>query len=158
MDNEHSIFKTCNSACGSQRLLQCIASNPEVPESVLLLLINYSTVDIVERIAENPNISPRIMRMLAAHDNARIRSAVADNTNLLPDITWRLAMDQDVDVRYTVAENPSTPGPVLKMLAEDDNPYISFRAQQTLSRLDGSVTSVTVSINVERTKRTNKAV
>ncbi len=45
-----------------------------------------------------------------------------------------LVVDENPDVRYHVAENYNIPDRVLKVLVEDENPYVSCRAELTLLR------------------------
>lgn len=159
MEDEKTLFNSCSPRCGSQRLLKCIAANPDTPESILMLLITYSTAEIIERIAENPKAGPGIVRTLASHPLPRIRSAVCDHKSLKAEIIWRLAMDSEADVRYAVAENANVPHSVLKMLSEDENPYVANRAARTLAKL-ASVSNTTVNMNlrfqqVERKRKTS---
>lgn len=50
-----------------------------------------------------------------------------------PETYWVTA-DQDPFVRYELAENPRLPLTVLIALVNDENPYVSFRAEQTLEK------------------------
>ncbi len=58
------------------------------------------------------------------------------------DLLSQLVEDEDVDVRYSIAEDSQAPPAILRRLSNDENPYISFRAQQTLQRLQQTATAL----------------
>jgi hypothetical protein len=47
----------------------------------------------------------------------------------------KLAFDENPDVRYEIAEDANTPFELLRMMTEDENPYVAERAKRTLKRL-----------------------
>jgi hypothetical protein len=48
---------------------------------------------------------------------------------------WRLARDESPDVRLRLAESYTVPIAVLRVLSEDENPYVAHRAHRTMRRL-----------------------
>jgi len=48
---------------------------------------------------------------------------------------WALANDLCCDVRFALAENHNIDSDILATLAEDENPYVAWRARKTLKRL-----------------------
>lgn len=115
-------------------ILGSIATNPETPGDILELLAKQASSYVLERVADNPNTPSVVLRELALHDCSDVRSAVADNPTA-GGMMWILAADPSPDVRYHVAENPFAPIALLEMLCEDENPYVSTRASETLNRL-----------------------
>jgi len=89
------------------------------------------------RIAENSSMPASMLEELASHQDPAVREAVADNMNTPIDTLWLLAADESADVRYAIAENHNVPLAILSFLTDDDNPYVSCRARQTLERLLG---------------------
>jgi hypothetical protein len=45
-----------------------------------------------------------------------------------------LALDESIDVRFQMAENHNLPDAILRILSEDENPYVAQRAAMTLGR------------------------
>ncbi|MFX9688500.1 hypothetical protein ABTO93_20100, partial [Acinetobacter baumannii] len=43
------------------------------------------------------------------------------------------------DVRFAIAENHNADEEVLRMLTEDENPYVAHRAVKTLQRIEGGI-------------------
>lgn len=76
-----------------------------------------------------------ILRRLAVSSNAELRTAVADHLNTPEQVLLLLADDENADVRYAIAENHNISRNVLNKLLNDPNPYVSHRAQTTLTRL-----------------------
>lgn len=65
---------------------------------------------------------------------------LAETNNLPLSRYMNLAAEDSVDVRYHLASNANIPKVVLEILAEDENVFVSHRAQSTLSRIkNGSV-------------------
>lgn len=60
---------------------------------------------------------------------------IGDDANTPLKILFVLREDGDADLRFALAENHNIHRSVLSLLAEDANPYVAHRAQQTLSRL-----------------------
>jgi hypothetical protein len=123
------------------RIRWLLAINPNTPTPVLEHLANDSSPTMLERIAENPRSSRATLTRLAAHGNPQVRAAVAENANLSPKTAWRLAKDASADVRMRLAESYFAPLEVLRALCGDENPYVQHRAQTTIGRLVGEVTS-----------------
>ena len=90
------------------------------------------------RLAENPRTAPYILSTLAEHPNPEVRMAVADNESAPYSVQDDLAADEHVDVRFRVAENYHIKRVLLEQLADDENPYVSSRAEDTLSRLEAA--------------------
>ncbi len=90
---------------------------------------------LLERIAEHPHVEPRTLVRLSMHHDADVRAAVSENSKTPPDVLAYLLKDESADVRYTMAENHNLAIHLLEQLGEDDNPYVSSRAQKTLLRL-----------------------
>jgi hypothetical protein len=67
-----------------------------------------------------------------------------------------LAADVDVDVRLALAENNNMPKSVLQLLATDENPYVSSRAQRTLDAESATPAQV-VAANFRTTLRRVRA-
>ncbi len=88
----------------------------------------------LEHIAANPNTPPSMLGQLAIHPNEEVRMAVAENPNTPNDILLHLARDAQADVRYAMAENANLPSDILAVLSEDENPYVSSRALQSIMR------------------------
>jgi len=58
---------------------------------------------------------------------------LAETNNLPLSRYMNLAAEDSVDVRYHLASNANIPKVVLEILAEDENVFVSHRAQSTLS-------------------------
>jgi hypothetical protein len=100
-----------------------------------LALLAETSIPCLTRIAENTSVPSSLLEQLAFHPDPSVREAVADNSNTPIDTLWVLAGDENADVRYAMAENYHLPTDILSALSLDDNPYVSSRAQATLSRL-----------------------
>ncbi len=111
-----------------------IARHPETPSIVLEAILPGATDPVLARIAEHPNCSRRVLEKLAEHRCSDVRMAVCDNANAPLSAHWSLARDSASDVRYRLAEAFHVVDAVLEQLIEDENPYVSCRAQTTLSR------------------------
>jgi hypothetical protein len=97
-------------------------------------LTDLLDVGVLERLAESPEASPKTLAKLACNDDPHVRAAAADNAHTPYASMLALAEDPDVDVRFQLAENHNIPRDILKILSNDENPYIAERAQQTLQR------------------------
>ncbi len=106
----------------SANLLSCLAK--QASERVLI------------RLAEHPNIDASTLKDLAGHTCGSVRAAVAENPNTPREVLERLAADEDVDLRYSMAENHNLPLEILAILTEDSNPYVAYRAQKTMNRIN----------------------
>jgi hypothetical protein len=113
-----------------------LASNPSCPREVLEhFAACNSKAEVLERIAGNPNVSVETLRRLAECDHAQVRSAVAENLNADTNTVRKLMQDGSTDVRFVLAENPNLPEAILSELANDENPYVAYRAQITRARV-----------------------
>lgn len=113
-----------------------IATNDTTPQGILDFLASVSNECVRLRVAENTNTSAETLAKLAEDECIEVRVAVAENSSATPEIMNLLSSDQCADVRYAIAENPATPQLVLIKLEEDDNPYVSHRAQQTIQKTE----------------------
>lgn len=111
-----------------------LAAHPDAHSHALTKLAKCKTEQVLVRVAENINTPRDILCELALSDFAEVRAAVAENANTPPRALFLLAMDTDADVRYSIAENSNAPLVVLQILSQDDNPYISCRANSTMKR------------------------
>lgn len=62
---------------------------------------------------------------------------IAEDPKSCPEILFCLAQFQNVDLRFAMAENHNLDFNVLSLLAHDENPYVSVRAQHTIDRVKG---------------------
>lgn len=69
---------------------------------------------------------------LATDWNVGVVSAAALNPSLPRQILEALIKHESLEVRYAIADGPGVPMPILLRLADDENPYISQRAMQTI--------------------------
>ena len=80
-----------------------------------------------------------ILDLLAAKEfDAQTLMDIGDHVATPLEVHLLLAVNEDPDVRFALAENHNVPESVLKMLVEDSNPYVAYRAQKTLAKLDVS--------------------
>jgi len=86
-------------------------------------------------LAESPSTSPRTLEVLAYNPSDAVRQAVADNPRTPVSALRVLVTDLSDEVRYAMAENHNLEQELLETLAEDDNPYVSQRAMDTLAGL-----------------------
>lgn len=124
------------------RVRCALASHPCTPPSVLAHLVNCDIPFILERIAENPNTDMDTLRRLSRHERAAVRAAVAENTDAHSDVLRALASDESIDVRYSLADNANVPSDILQLLTADENPYVAYRAQTTIARMQASTLRV----------------
>ncbi len=61
--------------------------------------------------------------------------SVAEEGTASPDILWLLVDDPNPDVRFCLAETYDIDADILKILSEDENPYVAHRANKTMMRL-----------------------
>jgi hypothetical protein len=131
-----------NAALEAARIRWLLAINPNTPPPVLDHLAHNAPSPLLERIAEHPRAHSVTLTRLANHDDAQVRAAVAENINTSMKTVWKLARDPSADVRLRLAESYTVPIAVLKVLIEDENPYVADRAQKTLLRLMREVTDL----------------
>ncbi len=122
-----------------------LASNPHLPESVLLTLSGDQDGAVRLKLASNErvcreglrvlahdddrtvrvralghrNTPPDVLLVASQADDAALRVAVGGNINAPPGILEVLAGDPEAAVRLAVARHPGTPGSALQTLAED---------------------------------------
>jgi hypothetical protein len=107
----------------------------------------------LEHIASNPKTPITMLSQLATHIDEEVRLAVAENPNTSLDLLLHLAKDAQADVRYGMAENANLPADILNVLCEDENPFVSNRAMQSLMRQKSSrFTAHTQRLNIVRSK------
>lgn len=112
-----------------------LVHDPETSGSILHELCDVLPDFLLERVAEHRGTEPRTLVRLSMHNDANIRAAVCENPNTPPDVLLYLLNDECADVRYSMAENHNLAPNLLDALCEDDNPYVSSRAQKTVLRL-----------------------
>ncbi len=112
-----------------------IATNDTTPPAILDFLAGVDDQVVRLRVAENNNTARETLEKLAKDACPEVRVAIAENVSE-PDIANFLSQDECADVRYALAENPETPQEILIRLEEDENPYVSHRAQQTIQRTE----------------------
>lgn len=116
-------------------LMLAIASNRSTPQKVLEELSKEQDPHLLEQIAENENSHPRTLEYLSSHPLHSVRVALTQNLRLPAEIVWKLHADAHPDVRYSLACNPQIALDVLIALREDENPFVSTRAEQTIQRV-----------------------
>jgi hypothetical protein len=89
----------------------------------------------MREISRNVVTPAYVLRRLAVSSDPELRMAVADHLNTPEEVLLLLADDDNADVRYAIAENHNISRNVLNKLRDDPNPYVSHRAQTTLTRL-----------------------
>ena len=99
---------------------QCLTSNSD-----------RSTRDL----ACDKKTPPQILWQLARSGDSSIKQLVVDNPNSDVKTLLALAIDPDPAVRFALAQNHHLPRQILKILSEDDNPYVACRAQKTAENL-----------------------
>ena len=117
------------------RIKCAIASDPDVPLSLLKSLSRSAEPAVLERVAESPRADAHMLACLATSHYPEVRMAVADNQNTPLATLVVLAFDESADVRFRLAENHNIPKQVLEVLQSDENPYVSWRASVTFERL-----------------------
>ncbi|MBP9093263.1 hypothetical protein KBI23_19735 [bacterium] len=126
--NSYLITTTEKSTCKRQLSEEYIAANNLTPVSTLAILSKSSKLEIKLAVAENRSTSLCTLLEMARND--------------------------DADLRFSMAENANLPIAVLTLLSEDDNPYISCRAERTLCLIrKGRKTAETNVISITSTAR-----
>jgi hypothetical protein len=120
---------------GSRSTKLLLASNPSSPGELLDYLTEIGSTEITVRVAENSACGSGTLERLSSHACSAVRRAVAENRNTREACLLKLACDPDPDIRFCMAENPHLPIPVLNLLMQDENPYVSQRTRKTLARL-----------------------
>lgn len=128
-------------AAQQQAAQQGRKSNPSEKEILAMIVGTGDAMDAsaLKRrqmlIAESPNATPEILAELAMSGFSDVREAVTDHLLCPVSIQLMLAEDECLDVRYALAENHNMPFVVLEKLSNDDNPYVSNRAERTMRRV-----------------------
>jgi hypothetical protein len=112
-----------------------IAASPDTSSSVLHYLIDCGDLFVLEKVAANPSSRTPTLARLCRHEDHQVRMAVAENSSAAQEIYLALCDDPSADVRYTLADNLHAGRTVLERLVQDENPYVSARAQQSLDSL-----------------------
>lgn len=145
-DKEWASFSHDNELTWSQlrRLLEqvdclhvkrLIAASPDTSSSVLHFLSDCGDHFVLEKVAANPSSRTPTLARLSRHADHQVRMAVAENSCAAPEIYLTLCDDPSVDVRYCLADNLHVGPTVLERLVQDENPYVSARASQSLASL-----------------------
>ena len=74
--------------------------------------------------------------------DSKLRLELTEINNLTTTTYIMLACDPNPDVRYSLASNANIPVFVLQRLSEDENVYVSCRAQRTIRRIAEEETKV----------------
>lgn len=96
-------------------------------------------LSFLRQLANSEDTPVHLLKELVKTCHVEIREALVDNTNVTVELLMILARDESCDVRYALAENHNIPKEVLEILSADDNPYVQYRAQCTLTRLNVGV-------------------
>jgi len=131
-----------SAALEAARIRWLLAINPNTPPPVLDHLTRNAPSQLLERIGEHPRAHSTTLARLAVHSDCQVRASVAENMNASMKTIWNLVRDPSPDVRLRLAESYTVPIAILRVLADDENPYVSARAQTTLLRLMREVTDL----------------
>jgi two-component system, sensor histidine kinase len=118
-----------------------LACNPQTPVSILDILSNHESIEVLTRLAENSSIGSQTLSKLCRHQMSEVRASASENSRASLNDLLLLAKDDNPDVRYRLAENHQAPESVLQLLSQDDNPYVSQRALTTIRRIQGKTQS-----------------
>lgn len=91
------------------------------------------------KLAQDENTSISLLSELVREANIKVKEALLDNPCLPSFISYDLAKDESPDIRFELASNPYTTGGILRMLVNDENPYVASRAERTLERIKKEV-------------------
>lgn len=97
--------------------------------------IDDLTVEEKCEIAGRDGTDISILLKLAKDKSITVKEALLDKVDLHALVIYDLAHDSNPDVRYQIASNPYVSGRILRMLSEDENPYVAARALNTLERI-----------------------
>jgi len=109
--------------------------NPHISATLLDELSHATDARVRARVAEHENTSLSTLFRLVQDENAEVRQSIAFNPKRTTTLLQQLAQDSSADVRYLIAEDALVPPAVLRLLSNDENPYVAQRALKTLSRL-----------------------
>ncbi|CAN5149422.1 hypothetical protein BH11CYA1_BH11CYA1_28510 [soil metagenome] len=79
---------------------------------------------------ENTNIDESLLASLEHHARIELTEYCSE-----AEMLWALAKDPHCDVRMALAENHNIDSDILALLADDENPYVAWRARKTIKRL-----------------------
>lgn len=142
--NEGRLDKETKKAAQEEaaRIRWLLAINPNTPPPVLEHLSRDNSANLLQRVAEHPRAHVTTLARLSVHPEPQVRASVAENPSISIKTVWRLVRDECADVRLRLAESYTVPVAVLRVLCDDDNPFVSQRAQQTIRRIMGEVHSL----------------
>lgn len=103
--------------------------SPEVLEALA-----HSEIDWIRlRVAENPKTPIDVLQLLSTDRYPDVRVAVGTNPSTPPYVSFKLVFDEDANVRLGLADDVNTPIELLEKLTEDANPYVAYRARETIN-------------------------
>jgi hypothetical protein len=140
---ETAAFNRERTRKAAQQLLarRAIKSDPDEKEILAMIVGTGDAMDAsaLKRrqllIAESPNATPEILAELAMSSFSEVREAVTEHRLCPVSIQLMLAEDECPDVRFALAENHNMPFVVLEKLSNDENPFVSMRAERTMRRV-----------------------
>lgn len=109
------------------------AGKTPAPQEILEALSVHESARIRRRVAENESTPDWILKKLATDADPEVRLAAGTNRAAPLDLVLSLVHDPDASVRHGLAEDPYISVGILRELAKDENPYVSYRAQKTLA-------------------------
>lgn len=133
-DMHQKTLRDMFNAYEAQMRLQSTSSNPmEVSEGSDEELTASEIDELLQHFAE-------IFQHVQEDDNKESYNRwllnVAEDGDASDDILWLLVEDENPDVRFCLAENYNIDPNMLKVLSEDENPYVAHRARKTLMRME----------------------
>ncbi|MBS1957642.1 MAG: hypothetical protein JST89_25870 [Cyanobacteria bacterium SZAS-4] len=116
-------------------------------------LIDYTEfLEAMDQLCEDPGsqYAPAfILRQLLQCCDTEMLIDIVDNPKTCQKILEGLSKIQNLDVRFAMAENHNLDFNILSNLADDENPYVAMRAQQTVERLKSiSIGETVLTLNV----------
>ena len=109
------------------------AGKTPTAHEILEALSGHQNARIRRRVAENESTPASILKKLSEDSDPDVRLAAGTNRSAPLEIVLDLVHDPDPSVRHGLAEDPYISVGVLRSLANDENPYVSCRAQKTLA-------------------------
>ncbi len=101
-----------------------IAHHPRTPADLLVqILAETEDADVGRNAARHPHLPQAMIAQLAICEDANLRGAVARNPQISTSLLIQLASDPELLVRKSVALNPSLPESCLKQLAQEPELY-----------------------------------
>lgn len=97
-----------------------LASMPETPSRIQLMLIERGDFEVLRVLADNPNYIPRLMQ----HPSSEVRCCVASARHLPPALALQMCQDSAFEVRMALARNPVIPPNVQLKLSNDTVPMV----------------------------------